>query len=474
MSFLHGVETIVVSKGSRPITAVASSVIGLVGTAPKGAVNTLTVISNQNEATSTFGGEVPGFTIPQALSAIFAQGNTTVVVINVFDPATMVTAVTAEVLTITNGKARTAFCPIGTSFTLTNNAGTTTFVKGTDYTVDEFGDIVVLNFTSIAEGSSVKATYNKLNAAAVTSSVVVGTVNGTTDVKTGHKLYAECEAQFGYNPKLLICPTYCEIAGVASEMITWAGTLRGVCYIDAPEGETVAEVIAARGPSGTLAGFQSTSKRVVLCYPRVKVFDLYSNSNQLRPFSQFAAGVTAATDNTEETMYASSPSNHTIAGIEGLERMMTSALNDSTSQLNQLNAVGITTVFNSFGTGYRYWGNRTASFPSNTLADNFLPVQRTADVIHVSVEQAMLQFLDKPLNQATIDAIRSTVNAFLRGLVSTGKIIDGVCKYIPENNPPEDLAAGKVTFDIEFLPPTPAERITFRSFINIEFFRSLS
>lgn len=470
MAYLHGVETAEVSVGGRPVIVVKSAVVGLIGTAPKGAVNTITVVRNPTEA-AVFGKEVPGFTIPQALAAIFAQTNTTVVVINVYDPATMVTAVTAEVGTITNGKAKTAFAPIGASFVLTNNAGTTTYVKGTDYVVDELGVIKVLNFTSIAEGSGIKATYNKLNSAAITSSVVIGSIDGSTNAKTGHKLYAETQSTLGYQPKILICPVYCEVSAVATEMITWANTLRAVTIIDAPEGKTAAEISTARGPGGTLAGFTSSSDRVFLVYPRQKAYDAYSDANQLRPYSQFYAGIICATDLNPAKGYWYSPSNTPILGVFGTERELTESLNDTTSQTNVLNEIGVITCIKTGGV--TTWGNRSAAWPSTTTANNFVSVRRTMDVIHVSIEEAMRPFLAKPLNQATLDSIRETVNGFLRVLKGRGAIIDGVCKYIPENNPPEELALGHVTFDIDFLPPPPLERITFRSFLNTEYFKAL-
>ena len=42
-NYLHGVETIEVERGPRPVRTVKSAVIGLIGTAPIGAVNTVTL-----------------------------------------------------------------------------------------------------------------------------------------------------------------------------------------------------------------------------------------------------------------------------------------------------------------------------------------------------------------------------------------------------------------------------------------------
>lgn len=53
-SFLHGVETIEITKGARTITTVKTAVVGIVGTAPiedveedKRTINTPTLILNE-------------------------------------------------------------------------------------------------------------------------------------------------------------------------------------------------------------------------------------------------------------------------------------------------------------------------------------------------------------------------------------------------------------------------------------------
>ena len=89
MAFLHGVETIQIETGIRTINQVRTGVIGLVGTAPIGTPNNMQVVTNARDAVTKFGNQLPGFTIPQALDQIFKQGAGSVMVVNVFDPATM-------------------------------------------------------------------------------------------------------------------------------------------------------------------------------------------------------------------------------------------------------------------------------------------------------------------------------------------------------------------------------------------------
>ncbi len=247
-------------------------------------------------------------------------------------------------------------------------------------------------------------------------------------------------------------------------MIALADKLRAMALIDAPAGITVQQAIDGRGPSGTI-NFNTSSDRAILCFPHVKVYDQETDSEVLTGLASRLAGLMCKVDLDEG--YWVSPSNHEIMGITGAERAITARINDASTEANLLNESGICTVFNSFGSGIRFWGNRTAAWPSVTHPKNFINVRRTADVLHESIEYAMLQFIDKPINDQLIDDIRGTVNGFIRTLVQRGALIDGSCDYDPNKNPSTEVAAGHLTFDLTFMPPTPAERISFESFIEI-------
>ena len=148
-------------------------------------------------------------------------------------------------------------------------------------------------------------------------------------------------------------------------------------------------------------------------------------------------------------------------------------INDPSSEVNTLNEAGVVTVFNSYGSGFRTWGNRSSAYPSSTHVTNFINIRRTADILHESVEYSMLQFIDFPIDDGLIDSINESVNAFIRTLIGRGALIDGKCSYNPDKNPVTEIANGHLVFDVEFMPPTPAERITFESFIDIELLKSL-
>lgn len=397
-NYLHGVETIEIDKGARPIKTVKTAVIGLVGTAPSGEVNTPILITNEKEGIQHFGNSTAGHTIPNALKAIFEQGSGTVIVVNVFNP-----------------------------------------VLHKSVSDVKLGDII-------------------------------GGVDADTNERTGMQAFKDCYSLFGFFPKILIAPVYCEETAVTTALDSVSNNIRAIALIDAPVGITPQEVITGRGAQGSI-NFNTSSQRLVLCYPHVYVYDSESDCNKLEPLSQRLAGVIASKDT--ERGYWWSPSNTEIKGIVGVERQLTSMINDPTSEVNLLNEAGVLTIFNSYGSGMRTWGNRSAAFPSLTHPTNFINVRRTADVIHESVEYSMLQFIDYPIDNGLIDSICESVNAFLRSLIGRGAIIDGKCTYNPDKNSPTQIAAGQLVFDVEYMPVVPAERITFESFINIELLKQL-
>ena len=404
-SFLHGVETIEITKGARTIQTVKTAVIGIIGTAPIDEVeeqyrtiNEPTLILNETEALRYFGKSKAGFTIPDALDAMFDQGAGIAIVINVFNPA---------------------------------------------------------KHETVAD---------------VKMSDIIGGVDAVTGKRTGLKAFEDCYSLFGYYPKTLIAPVYCENTAIVSEMNVICNKIRAMGIVDAPVGASVQDVITGRGSQGTI-NFNTSSERIILCYPHLKVYDTETDTIKLQPYSQRLAGVIAAKD--IEKGYHWSPSNTEIQGIVGVQKQLTSMINDPTSEVNTLNEAGIVTVFNSFGTGFRTWGNRSAAFPSSTLPTNFINVRRTADILHESVEYSMLQFIDYPIDNGLIDSICETVNQFIRTLIGRGALIDGKCTFNQDKNPTTELANGHLLFDIEFMPPTPAERITFESFIDIELLKSL-
>ncbi|TWC18636.1 hypothetical protein FBY06_11492 [Pseudomonas sp. SJZ085] len=467
-NYLHGIETTEIERGPRPIRVVKSAVIALVGTAPTGSINELTLCLNDTDA-AQFGPHTTGYSIPEALDGIHDFGAGTVLVVNVLDPAIHSTHVADQVdqfaendnLQLQHGALQT--------LQIKSADGAVTFVQDQDYTADLLtGHVRRVATGKIAVNAPIKVDYSYADPSKVAAADIIGgiTVAGR---RTGLKAFQDSYNQLGFFPKIFIAPGFSTLKAVSVELSTSAGQVGGVTYIDAPIGMTVQQVLAGRGPTGSI-NFDTSSDRVRLCYPHVKVHDA-ANGERLQPLSIRAAGLRAKVDNDHGYWWSSS--NQALIGVIGLERPLTARIDDPNSEVNVLNENGITTVFNSFGTGLRLWGNRTAAWPTVTHMRNFENVRRTKDVVDESIRYSSLQFVDQPITTSLITSITESVNLFLRKLIGDGALLGGECWYDPARNPQTELEQGHALFNYKLTVPPPFERGTFETEITGQYLVNL-
>lgn len=458
--FLHGVEVIELDDGARPIQTVQSSVIGLVGTAPKGPVNKPTLIlGSLSEAVKIFGEETPGFTIPTALRGIFQKVGAMVVVINVANPSE------TKLTTTNNGESRTFdeddLINLGkysvSNIVVEKLADNTSYAEGTDYSVDkENGVILRLKDGAIKEGETVSVSYFYLDPSKISMSEVVGGVNrdGTYN---GVQCLLASQTEAKVQPRILIAPGFTsekpDVEGekvanpVVAELIAIAERLRAMVIADCPDGskEDAVDYVEDWG-----------SARLICAYPNSKVYNSKTDSFSNEPYSIRIAAAIAYTDN--ERGFWCSPSNTLLDGIVGLSKPIDFTLGDTNCLANFLNEKKIVTAIQE--DGFRVWGNRTTSADPKWT---FISVRRTADMINDSLLKAHLWAVDRNITKTYVEDVTEGVNNYLRYLKNIGAIIDGKCWADPTLNTPDQIEQGKITFDFDFCPPYPAEHITFRS-----------
>ncbi|MBA1302606.1 MULTISPECIES: phage tail sheath subtilisin-like domain-containing protein [Pseudomonas] len=468
-NFLHGIETVEVERGPRAIRVVKSAVIALVGTAPIGPINELT-LSQTEVDDAKFGPDLAGFSIAEALAGIHAFGAGTILVVNVLDPAIHRSNVVGQARQFGDNDLLQLQHGALQLLVLKSEDGNNTYVLGTDYSVSMLtGQVTRLATGSIPATAKVKADYTHADPSKVTPADIIGSVT-QAGRRTGLKAFPDSYNLFGFFPKLFIAPGFSTLNSVGVELISVATQLGGVAYIDAPIGATVQQVIAGRGPVGTI-NFNTSSDRVRLCYPHVKVYDANTNGERLQPLSIRAAGLRAKVDNDKGYWWPSS--NQELVGVIGLERPLTARVDDPNSEVNLLNENGITTVFNSFGTGLRLWGNRTAAWPTVTHMRNFENVRRTKDVVDESIRYSSLQFVDQPITNSLIDSVTESVNQFFRKLIGDEALLGGECWYDPARNPQTEIQLGHLLFSYKLTVPLPFERGTFETEITGEYLVNL-
>jgi hypothetical protein len=405
MSFLHGVETIEYKTGPSSVETIATAVIGLVGTAP----------------------------IQSLADATKATVNTPVL--------------------ITSDKAAAAYFGADTAGYSIPAALKAILAQGA-------GPVIVVNVfdpTNVAH-----QTTGQPDPAKVVASDIIGTTLGD-GTRTGLQALLDAKSLFGFAPKQIIAPSFTGLTGVMTQMDSVATKLRAICWVDAAAGLSPAQAISARATT-----LNSSSKRMMLCYPNVKVLGPDGVNLVLQPLSPFAAGACAARDQAKG--YWWSPSNTEMLGLVNLERPIDGSFQDANADLNLLNAAALTTVYSAYGTGYRLWGNRSAAYPASNDPDTFLAVRRTADIIEESLELASLKYVDQPITKALVDQLLDDANAFLRALMGRGAIVDGKAFFDVSKNPSAQLAAGSLTIGYRFLPPAPLEKLSYEAYLDVNLY----
>lgn len=431
----------------------------------------LVLVNNENED-AKFGKTVPGFDIPKALEIVrLIAGKCPVLVVNVFDYSAHTSTVTDEVLTLVEGKCKLPYAPIGEDITIKDaNGNIIPTLINVDYTMDAFGNFEKLN-NRIANNATIKFTYKKLNASAVTGADIIGEIEPNTNTRTGTKLLDLAYAKFGFRPKILISPYFNTNSGVAATFRALTEKFRAFYLQDAPYGATVQTVM--QGRNGVSINFNTTNIRTQLLYPYGKVYDVASNSNKDEPYSMLFAALMIWNDNVNG--YWTSPSNKELTILTGIETPIEYSPSDPNCEAMLLNSVGITTIVSSpNGGAFKSFGNRTAAYPSWSDPRNFINLQRLDDMVAETMEEDSVVDLDKGITNSFIDYMKQKGNNLIKKLILDGAVAQGSeVQYFKEDNPAEELANGHIVFRRVYCGFPPAEKITFKNELKISLLSSL-
>lgn len=500
--YLHGVEVIEIDSGPRPIRTVRSSVIGIIGTAPDSAPaarasvtagqqvsNNGLVISARNAG--AVGNKISYFpknpnTANAALSVSVSSTDITVSLAT--GPTGAVISTAAEVKAAIDGSAASSLVTVahlGTSTgagIVTQSARRLMLTGGADEAFPLNTPVLIAGDRREAAKLGARGTlppamddiFDYVGAVVVVIRVAEGAnddetmanVIGGVDVSSGEYrgvlALLSSESVIGFTPRILCAPGFTHqrpdgyANPVVAELLGIATRLRAVILADGPNTND-ADAIRYRGDWG--------SKRVYVVDPWVKVMQ----GTQIvdRPPSARVAGVIARTDN--ELGFWWSPSNKDIGnGIIGTSRKIDFALGDSSCRANLLNENEVTTIVRY--DGFRLWGNRTCADDPKWA---FLSVVRTNDMIAESILRAHLWAVDRNITRTYIEDVTAGVNAYMSKLRAQGAILGGKCWASREFNSPMDIAEGHITFEYDFTPPYPAERVTFRSHLVNDYLEEL-
>lgn len=277
------------------------------------------------------------------------------------------------------------------------------------------------------------------------------------DMEASIALLDSIKSNYGYAPKIFIAPGYSNDAEHITLLLGYADKYRGIAILDCPADMTLATALTSRGTSGI---WNTANYRAQLAFPKI-----VNISGVAEYYSAYAAGLRAKVDNEEG--YWVSTSNHAVNGIKNLAIDLSWILNSTSCDVNMLNAQGITTLVNEYGKGWKEWGNRSAAFPVNSDVRTFICQQRLDDITSEAIEQAALQYIDKPMTKTAIDAITEMVNNYFNQLIGDGALCPGSkCSFDDNQNTATEMAAGHFVWTKTFCGTVPGEHFTFYSVID--------
>lgn len=490
MADLHGVETIELTSGTVAVTTIQTAIIGLVGTAPDASSGTpasgttgTPILDNVINFTAKSSGRagnvitveaaagVPDKTKPAAIPTK-AQWNLTARKLSITlgcDEKGVAVAtpsdVAAAILQIDIDQTPDDGPIINSVQVLASGAGkgivtpfTLQLTGGEDDPFPLNTPVAIVGTTMMSrlgDTGTLKQAIADINDQRNALTVIVRVSKETTEEKQRAAILAgigklsSAKSATTYQPRIVIAPGFSEDDAVGKALETVAGKLRAVAYVDCASGATLQEVVQRR---------QSYGARTELLRPRVQA----SNADGqivYRPYSAFAAGLRARID--FEKGWWWSKSNQDINNIIGVEQIDEFILGERNCDANLLNMQNVSTIVRR--SGFKHWGNRLCADDPQW---HFESVRRTADVIEDSIQEAMLPYVDRPLDRENADDIIGTINAYMRQLVGLGAIFGGRAWLDEELNTAETLAAGELYINYDFGPKSPTELISLRVRVN--------
>ena len=454
MAYQHGVYTFEVPTSIVPPVTTTAGLTVIVGTAPINLtdptlVNKPVLAYSYAEAVQKMGysTDFDSYTICEAISSHFAlYGVGPLVMINVLDPEKHKKSGEAT-LDVVDGEAILKQSGVlATSLEITSEDGSTPYAEFET----EFDDDGYLHIFVEATGK-IKASFNQLDSAAVTSSDVIGGVSLDGSLK-GLELVNEVFPRFRTVPGLLISPKFSTDSAVAAVMKAKVKNINGVfpsmAIVDIPTDvvRDYTEVPAYKNQNNL------NDPNLLVAWPKVSLGGVqYHMSTQL-------ASEINLTDAQNEGVPYKSPSNKNLQMDACVLADGTEVMLDLT-QANYLNGQGIITALNWIG-GWKAWGNETSAYPDNTdPKDRFISVRRMFINEQNSVILTYWQKVDEPGNPKLIQLVTDSKNIDLNGKAARGFILGGRVEFMETENPVTALMDGTYTFHLYLTPPTPAKEI---------------
>ncbi len=292
---------------------------------------------------------------------------------------------------------------------------------------------------SIKKGSIYRA-LKAIEAQAVETQIILSVFTKLNDdIEDGENISACKEAigafrnaksRFSYKPNLIIAPSFSHIDVIRGEIETVSTRLKATGIFDIKALTPVEAILAMKNVA---------TRRLIACYPNVKIWDDELNDYAFEGQSARVAGMIAYVDGQSEFGYSDSYSNRVMMGIFGTEVDIDFELGE-TCTADELRAASISTIINE--EGFRTWGGETSD--QDTIWQDLARV-RIFDRLSQACQKGVFFAIDKKASE--LYHAKRSVEELLRSLIGA-KVLLGFELSWSEKNSLANITAGKFYLDV--------------------------
>lgn len=482
-TYLHGayghIDASIVKK-----TVTSETVPVYIGTAPVGLVRGYAgkdVINNPVKITSLadakakvgYSQDFASYTLCEAIAAHFDNGGDGVgpiYVINVLDPASHKKSPETE-KTIAMAKGRASFTSdtiVLDTLKVKDEAGSTTYNEGTDYTVDYLynatAQTVVISKVgdTIADGN-IKVTYTEMDGSTVDSADVIGMASETGEYSGIAAIRLVYQNLFVV-PNLIAAPGWSQDKDVYAALVSAAQKINGhwdaMVVADLPvvdSSKQAVDTIAKATDWKAKNGFDS--ERSIVCWPMA-----VDKSDRRFHLSSLVVAASQQIDQEHKGVPFESCSNKAVPVVRQFFGDNSKNRGFDQQTANALNEHGVTTVVGWAGE-WVLWGSHTAAYafgdPTVDARAIFATSMRMLMHITNGFQAEWSPEIDGPMTRALKDRIVNREQEKLDAYVTVGALIGKPKIYFEETeNPVSNLMNGDFRWDMQVTPTPPLKSAT--------------
>lgn len=466
--YKHGSFAKELATTIQGVVTTKANITFIVGSAPvnlvdESNVNKLVRLTNLSEAIKLFGydSNFKDYTLSEAIFVFFALFRVApVYFVNVLDPAKHKKPAEQEIQTQVN--SRVVLSQLGAlKSSVKVKVGAADKVLDADYSLDfnESNQLVIkiLSGGSIKPADKLVIDYDVLDPSKVTAKDVVGGIDSKGNY-SGIELAQKCRPQYRELPGSLIAPAWSKDLSVSQALLSNAKALNtkfiANALVDLDTSKIVIYVDAV--DVKTKAGL--TDPHYNVCVGDLVAAGVVYNQ------STFLAAVKQRITANNDGFPNQNPSNKSYE-INGYQINGQDVFLDEI-QAQYLNGNGLILAINS-DNGWVCWGNRTACYPDNTDVKDFdIAVRDCGNYLINSCIIACSPNVDQIIDRAFILRVETKLQAWLDGLVGSGKLISGSISFPRDENPLDELLNGNIVFLLDYCTGTTASSITSKIAFN--------